>query len=378
MEKIKKALKSILLAIALLVITLPFTSYLMTETVYAEGNGEGDDAGESSGSLVGGPTASKAGYIVYIVNEDGVPVTDAKMMTNSEIPAGPKYIRPRIGGGAVTEVEYPYKWGQPYTESGDGRGTEIKQWFLAMDGAQMRAATVIEQLWGKETTRAFAKNDQYLIIEAFYWARTDVGQPIFCGTSYGWGKYLQSRGKPNGWAKTARYTNNCYANCMKFEKDQLGWPRLPHAGKVTASEQMTYATGLISIWSQEGLLDESLQTTCDESLSPTEHRAPDESVGTYRIIKFYEEQESDGAIQPLVNYTRKGVTNKIQVENEKDWELIKWDKSTNYYGKKGSGLENEILNALSSYDEVVGTCGSTGGGAGTSLVTLTEKVDTTL
>lgn len=374
----KKTLRNILLAIALLVITLPFTSYLMTETVYAEGNGEGDDAGESTGSLVGGPKVERAGYLVYIVNEDGVPVTDAKRLINGEYNWGKNYLRPRIGGGTVTVSNYKYEWGQPYTGSADGRGTEIKQWFLQMDGNHMRGVSVIDNLWGAEVGKAFLKNDQYLIIEAFYWARTDVGQPIFCGTSYGWGKYLQSRGKPNGWAKTARYTNNCYANCMKFEKDQLGWPRLPHAGKVTASEQMTYATGLISIWSQEGLLDESLQTTCDESQAPTEHRAPDESVGTYRIIKFYEEQESDGAIQPLVNYTRKGVTNKIQVENETDWELIKWDKSTNYYGKKGSGLENEILNALSSYDEVVGACGSTGGGAGTSLVTLTEKVDTTL
>ena len=200
------------------------------------------------------------------------------------------------------------------------------------------------------------------------------------GTSQFWSRCQSFFGYPAyGDSIQKSWVNQKMGQAFKLDanKDGLfGLSYYANGGAYTNAEGIFgNGLGIGVLWA--GDLDEvdEIQTTCDEPLQPTEHRAPLEAPGAYRIVKFYEEEEIDGNIQPLVNYTRRGVTNKIMVENEHDWELIQWDKSTNYYGKKGSPIENEILNALSSYEEVVGACGSTGGGHGTGLATLAEKMD---
>lgn len=396
----RKTLRNILLAILIFTIAIPTSISMFPLNVEAAEASIGwVDNPAGSGHYPGSVDSSKSGWRCYIATEEGVIRSKVIDFVYGNLPSGAiaKSYGTRLGGRASMQ-EYNPPWPAPLSNGSSNAGT-VKAKMKAKTGKSGGAfvCDVIERYFGKGDINGNGKDDavdefiseqEYFVMEPVYWGylykgnrRTNVQ---LYGTSQFFSKTLIRLGFPEmGDTIQKSWTNGKMGQCFKLEpnKDGLfGLSVYPDSPYQYSNSQgcMGYGLGIGVLWAGDLDETEELQTTCDESQQPTEHRAPQESSGSYRIIKFYEEQESDGAIQPLVNYTRKGVTNKIQVENETDWELIKWDKSTNYYGKKGSGLENEILNALSSYDEVVGACGSTGGGAGTSLVTLTEKVDTTL
>ena len=386
----RKTLRNILLAILIFTIAIPTSISMFPLNVEAAEASIGwvnNPAG--SGHYPGSVDSSKSGWRCYIATEEGVVRSKVIDFVYGNLPSGGiSYgMGTRLGGRSSQRVVNP-EWPAPLTNGSSNAGTVKAQMKAKGPSGQANVIECIKKYYGEELAKEFIQEQEYFVMEPVYWGylykgnrRTNVQ---LYGTSQYFSKKLIQLGFPAmGDNIQKSWTNGKMGQCFKLEpnKDGLfGLSVYPDSPYQYSNSQgcMGYGLGIGVLWAGDLELDERLQTTCDESQAPTEHRAPQESSGSYRIIKFYEEQESDGEIQPLVNYTRKGVTNKIQVENEKDWELIKWDKSTNYYGKKGSGLENEILNALSSYDEVVGTCGSTGGGAGTSLVTLTEKVDTTL
>lgn len=387
-----KALKNIFLALLVFTLVIPLTSLAMTETAQADAMSSitfvNNPAG--SGYYPGSVASAKTGWRCYVATEEGVVRSKIIDFEYGNLPTpGNTFFSTttRLGGNASGRSHNP-PWAPPLINGASNAGA-VKAKLKSKTGknGQPFVVDVIETYFGAAVAKEFIQEQEYFVLEPIYWGYMYRGlqrsSVQIYGTSQFWSRCQIFFGYPAyGDSIQKSWVNQKMGQAFKLDanKDGLfGLSYYANGGAYTNTEGVFgNGLGIGVLWAGDLDETEELQTTCDESQQPTEHRAPQESSGSYRIIKFYEEQESDGAIQPLVNYTRKGVTNKIQVENEADWELIKWDKSTNYYGKKGSGLENEILNALSSYDEVVGACGSTGGGAGTSLVTLTEKVDTTL
>lgn len=76
--------------------------------------------------------------------------------------------------------------------------------------------------------------------------------------------------------------------------------------------------------------DEDIQTTCDEDI-PTPHKAPNESKGTYKIVKNYVTKTDDTYTDDGC-YSKTNVANKIKIEDEAKttgYHLEAWKVSTN-------------------------------------------------
>lgn len=74
----------------------------------------------------------------------------------------------------------------------------------------------------------------------------------------------------------------------------------------------------------------TIQTTCDETITPyTPHPAPDESDGTYTIVKNYRLKTSQGTYEdttPDPSYTE-NLAPSILIENESEYQVVGWKTS---------------------------------------------------
>jgi hypothetical protein len=73
------------------------------------------------------------------------------------------------------------------------------------------------------------------------------------------------------------------------------------------------------------------QTTCDEPSIPSEHKAPDESTGTYTIVKNYREKVTKNGVTTMKDngcYIKTGVAGNITIEDEDTYKVVGWKIST--------------------------------------------------
>lgn len=89
---------------------------------------------------------------------------------------------------------------------------------------------------------------------------------------------------------------------------------------------------------------DDIQTTCDED-KPTPHPAPNESKGTYKIVKNYVTKTDDTYTDDGC-HIRTNVANKIKIEDEAKttgYHLEAWKISTNKEGKKVTAVKDKKL-----------------------------------
>ena len=302
-------------------------------TVYAEkGNGDDDDGGKGTQKIVGGPSSSRCAYLLYIVDKNGNLLTEVVETTIAgceEPPADAIYEfeLSRFGGQAPSKFMGGADWGTPFTQGGNGRGSEIKNIMLSKNNAgNSFAYTVVEKYFGSDVAENWLGADQYLIIEAVYWARFQNGLEEGywnVATAKGWAQAQNAYGCGEMGSKLInRYTNNIYANCMKFEYSQFGLPTTP-SGKQTNDTIINTAAGVISIWGKEG----NMQTTCDEGVGNTPHQAPDESEGTNNvcaIVKNYRTKQPNKTYVDDGCYVREKVSRNILIEDEVEYRVVGW------------------------------------------------------
>ena len=135
------------------------------------------------------------------------------------------------------------------------------------------------------------------------------------------------------------YTHNTACFTMMIEKGGIG----EKYGKFTAWTGSTAPDYRMSDGDIEKFavgtacfkaIDE-MQTTCDETITPyTPHEPPEESEGTYTIVKTYRLKKPDGTYEdktPNPSY-RENVAPQILIENEKEYQVVGW-KITNSTSK---------------------------------------------
>jgi hypothetical protein len=93
------------------------------------------------------------------------------------------------------------------------------------------------------------------------------------------------------------------------------------------SDIKTKSIGMLCMlaWSNGG------QTTCDEPSIPSEHKAPDESTGTYTIVKNYREKVTKNGVTTMKDngcYIKTGVASNITIEDEDTYKVVGWKIST--------------------------------------------------
>ena len=360
---------SFILAI-MIIITLPFT-------VYAEnGNGTGDAGSSGTHLFEGGAASYKSAYLIYIVDGNGdliTPVVEAAI-SGAKVPPTDgnfNYEKSKFGNQAPSRFTTISGVPTPFSSSGDGNGAVLKNTLLNKANNEFRATSIIRDYFGSDMANKFisSSNDMYLIFEGVYWFTMNEGNlkgQTIVATASGWAKAQQENGYPqNGTKVFSRYTNNIYANCMKFEFSQLGLSPCP-SGKQTNDVIMGSASGIISVWNNEvnqGKNGE--QTTYDESKGDTPAPPADESDGACTIVKNYRYSNDGGNTYIDAGcYNITNIANKIIVENEQSYKVVGW---------KISNQTSTNINSLTWESSIPGKVTQTGTTEKTVQLSSSEK-----
>ena len=131
----------------------------------------------------------------------------------------------------------------------------------------------------------------------------------------------------------------------------------------------TYSIGMLAMlaWHDDTTTTGDVQTTCDESLIPTEHGAPDESTGNCVIIKTYRERINGVITADKGTYYRYDVCPNITIEDEgfanNCYRVIAWRETTS--------LARNGIDAFNWETSVPGRIGQSGESSGS--VTLNNS-----
>lgn len=366
-DRIKRSL--ILILSIILMIASPL------QVMAGDGNGTGDDVDGGGRYVSGGASYTKAAYLIYIVDNNGNPITpivEAAIHGCKEPPldANFDYELSKFGNKEPSRFDIIYNVPTPFTSEGDGNGALLKNKLLEIDegGVSYRAVRVIENYFGGAAAEKFisTNEDQYLIFEGVYWLTLNDGShegTTLVATASGWAKAQADWGYPDTGSSTfSKYTNNIFANCMKFEFSQLGLNPCP-SGKQTNDVIMSSASGIISVWNNE--VREQTQTTYDESKGDTPAKPADESDGTYTIVKNYRYSNDGGSSYTDAGcYNIKNIAGTIKIENEQYYKVV---------GYKVSTTESTNVNSLTWESSVPGTITQSGTSAKTVTLSNSEK-----
>ena len=355
----------------MIIITLPFT-------VYAEnGNGTGDAGSSGTHLFEGGAASYKSAYLIYIVDGNGnliTPVVEAAI-SGAKVPPTDgnfNYEKSKFGNQAPSSFVTISGIPTPFSSSGDGNGAVLKSTLLSKNEDSYLASAIIKTYFGDSVKEKFinSNNDMYLIFEGVYWITMHGGNlngQVIVATASGWAKAHQENGYPQyGTTIYSRYTNNIFANCMKFEVTQLGLNPCP-SGKQTNDVIMSSASGIISVWNNEINKDVKSgdQTTYDESKGDTPAPPADESDGACTIVKNYRYSNDGGNTYIDAGcYNITNIANKIIVENEQSYKVVGW---------KISNQTSTNINSLTWESSIPGKVTQTGTTEKTVQLSGTEK-----
>lgn len=373
-RKIKYTLLSILFSILFIFTALNISTPLTTYAGNESGNGTGDAGSSGTHIFAGGAASHKSAYLIYIVDGNGnliTPVVEAAI-SGAKVPPTDgnfNYEKSKFGNQAPSRFTTISGVPTPFSSSGDGNGAVLKSTLLSKSGDTVLADRIITTYFDEETTKMFKSNkDQYLIFEGVYWFTMNEGNlkgQTIVATASGWAKAQQENGYPqNGTKIFSRYTNNIFANCMKFEISQLGLSPCP-SGKQTNDVIMGSASGIISVWNNEINGKSGDQTTYDESKGDTPAPPADESDGACTIVKNYRYSNDGGNTYIDAGcYNIKNITNKIIVENEQSYKVVGW---------KISNQTSTNINSLTWESSIPGKVTQTGTTEKTVQLSNTEK-----
>ena len=356
----------------MIIITFPFTAYADNEN----GNGTGDAGSSGTHIIAGGAASYKSAYLVYIVDGNGsliTPVVEAAI-DGAKVPPTDgnfNYEKSKFGNQAPSRFTTISGVPTPFSSSGDGNGAVLKNTLLNKANNEFRATSIIRDYFGSDMANKFisSSNDMYLIFEGVYWFTMNEGNlkgQTIVATASGWAKAQQENGYPqNGTKVFSRYTNNIFANCMKFEVTQLGLNPCP-SGKQTNDVIMSSASGIISVWNNEVNQGKSgEQTTYDESKGDTPAPPADESDGACTIVKNYRYSTDNGSSYTDAGcFDIKNIASTIKIEDEQSYKVV---------GYKISTTESTNINSLTWESSVPGTVTQTGTTAKTVTLSNSEK-----
>lgn len=327
-------------------------------TAYADGYDfdEGDPSAAGSKSLMGGPNWSWSGVIFYLVDETGNSVGVSPIVyttsydgftdrNGNQISAKNIRVYPRLFITDVGKVKTGAidLWGPPWGSGGTLRGVEIREWLVTTaDNGHSRAANLVKEEWGEFWAEKYENKEVYLVFEAVGWNNiycngVNTGTCV-AGTSrfwsfYGYYLYVNGLNTTKGDPMVNLYTNDKYHHCMLLngepETTKMGLHKTPtRSGKQTSEYLMEYMNGwgMGVVWDE----DEAINTYSPPEGSPGKAEDPNPGkVGTTTIVKgYYTEDEltqtkiSDGV------YTQPNTTNKINIMEEPEYQLVSWNIST--------------------------------------------------
>ena len=310
----------------------------------ADGDMGAENGGGGTGVYDGGPLSSRTGWIFYCIDLSNNQVTPTVACTSSgpivdkngnSLPSSNIILTSRYGVEAPN-LDIGCAWDPPHTESGEGRGDEVKDHMLSDEGGHKRAYNLINDAFGQSYAEQWNNREVYLVFEPFYWynALAGNGRQVgwYCTTSYHWGAIHKRLGCPEtGMSYFKRYTNKVWPTCVKLdgsaETAALGYSPVSGAQTNTAMATKNVGAGIGIVWND----DNDAQTTCNEQKQPEPHEPADESTGVYKIVKSYRIRNLDtNVLTDKGTYVKPDSSPKISIEDESEYKLIAWKTSTTY------------------------------------------------
>lgn len=344
-HKTKPKLLHLLLSLILsLSLIIPMFGSQPLKAYAADGDMGAENGGGGTGVYDGGPLSSRTGWIFYCIDLSNNQVTPTVACTSSgdivdkngnSLPSSNIKLTSRYGVSAPN-WQIGCAWDPPHTESGEGRGDEVKDFMLSDEGGHKQAYNLINRAFGQSYAEQWNNREVYLVFEPFYWynALAGSGKQIgwYCMTSYKWGAFHKSIGCPEtGMSYFKRYTNKVWPTCVKLdgsaETAALGYSPVSGAQTNTAMATKNVGAGIGIVWND----DNDAQTTCNEQKQPEPHEPADESTGVYKIVKSYRIRNLDtNVLTDKGTYVKPDSSPKISIEDESEYKLIAWKTSTTY------------------------------------------------
>lgn len=134
--------KHTLIFLSIFLLALAIGISIPSIKVYAtDGNADEGESDQASGEYSGGPSYAKTGWIMYIVDKNGTPVSDAVAISCGGEPQGTMFLTTRLGGLNPRPAAGPVPWasatganGAPFDNDQDFKGVDIKDWLLTDSG----------------------------------------------------------------------------------------------------------------------------------------------------------------------------------------------------------------------------------------------------
>lgn len=324
-----------------------FISISQPMTILAD-NAGGFGSGSAGSHNVGGASENKCGFRMYVVDYNGNLKSKVIDLTYQSPTADMSMNNTRIGGGKVNipgdVYIMPSGMPRPFYHAGSfiGNGMAVKKWMRAdgSDGVQNIMALIMKYL-GSDVHDLFLdlSQEHYLVLEPIAWHNIYTSKDsssnsgvCFYGTFYNWMQFYAANGLPNG-GFTRTLDNNVLGRCLTLEFDQpnLGLSMPVSGGMLDLNVVGNQGFG-IQLYSN---LDLKGQTTCDESLGDTPHKAPDESEGKMTIVKNYRTEIKEGEYTEDGCFTKSLSAANILIEDEQTYTVKGW-KISNTTGTPSS------------------------------------------
>lgn len=203
---------------------------VLTISAGSEGNGESTQEGSvDPHSSVSGFSKQRSGYLIYITDGAGTPVSDVRFVRYSSKPVGVRNaMATRVTNTPCTNF-YDGTIGDATNQgfnkppldvtTGYGFGNEFKSWLISDNDGNGSADVfiLIDNLFGSDMQTAFVENDYFLCIEGIMW----------CGIS--------SSSNPTYIMGTTKTLNEKFNQAGSSYLSNTRLCRLPHAGYLTKS-----------------------------------------------------------------------------------------------------------------------------------------------
>ncbi len=344
------------ICIAIPILTEPLTVYADKNAHHIGGEGSGSGTGYGKGSI-GAGSANTAFFMYIVLSDSGGAVTPGIIVLN---PNGGiyrkrdkivdwRYITKQPGGVysnfapvdineylsmTFTDVNAPY----PVLSDG-GRwkpnGNAVKEYLMhELKNHPLGFKYTFEYiLWytmAQQYPEAYERvlehleaNDYSIVIQPVAMMHPESPNKEMSMTLDGWIQYFG-----DGYSHTF-VTGGLY-NCMVLDQTRFGLAVPSDTSSVHVSnytQLMKTGWGIHII--EMGVSNS--QTTCDETLDPSPHAAPNESIGKYKIVKSYRiKNTSSGTYTDMGTFTKEEVCPDIEIEDETEYKLVAWKTSTTY------------------------------------------------
>lgn len=302
-----------------------------------DGSGDSADQSAATGKYAGGPSYSKTGWLIYILDEDsGARVSPSTVFYDcgQAPPDMLSTLKARIpAGGSPTEYKgtIPDYIGRPFDNGNIANGMKIKSKLIG-EGKKGGSLVYdfIEDIWGTDISISLdEKYEQWvLIMEPVYWYNLFVGgintgKPVI-GTAYQIGQWQSAISflQPKGDRVIGSMTNGIFATCAMVEPNaKFGIQSPTNIGRVTNNEMVTYGYGMIQVWPTYNTTHTWDQAGCGSVPGP----APEKPIGTANIVKSYHTiNKTTGTDTHDGCFIRRNTSTNILIEDEPEYKVQKW------------------------------------------------------